>query len=74
MLNSVYKISEPLIKHVAKNDKMYVWLSGYFVGATVYGVATRVSAMRSFGRMRSGEMVNVNFGNDEYAVIKRTKK
>ena len=74
MLNSVYKISEPVIKHVIENDKMYIWLSGYFVGATVYGVASRVSAMRSFGRMRSGEMVNVNFGNDEYAVIKRTDK
>ena len=74
MLNSVYKITEPLVKHVAKYDNMYTWLSGYFVGATVYGVASYVSARRQFGRMRSGQMVNVNFGNDEYAVIKRTKK
>lgn len=74
MLNSVYKISEPVIKHVIENDKMYVWLSGYFVGATVYGVATRVSAMRSFGRMRAGQMVKVNLGKSEYSVIKRTDK
>ena len=74
MLNSIYKITEPVITHVAKYDNMYTWLSGYFVGATVYGVASYVSARRQFGRMRSGEMVNVNLGNDEYAVIKRTKK
>lgn len=74
MLNSVYKISEPVIKHVIENDKLYVWLSGYLVGVGAYGIANRISAKLTFGRMRSGEMVNVNLGNDEYAVIKRTKK
>ena len=74
MLNSVYKISEPVIKHVIENDKAYIWLFGYCTGAIVYDVVQKISARRTFGRMRSGEMVNVNLGNDEYAVIKRTKK
>ena len=74
MLNSVYKISEPVIKHVIENDKAYIWLFGYCTGAIVYDVVQKISARRTFGRMRSGEMVNVNFGNDEYAVIKRTDK
>jgi len=74
MLNSVYKISEPVIKHVIENDKAYIWLFGYSTGALVYAASSMLSARRTFGRMRSGEMVNVNFGNDEYAVIKRTDK
>lgn len=74
MLNSVYKISEPVIKHVIENDKAYIWLFGYCTGAIVYDVAQKISARRSFGRMRAGQMVNVNFGKSEYSIIKRTKK
>lgn len=74
MLNSVYKVTEPVIKHVIENDKAYIWLFGYCSGVLAYSVSSMLSARRTFGRMRSGEMVNVNFGNDEYAVIKRTKK
>ena len=74
MLNSVYKITKPVINHMIENDKAYIWLFGYCTGAIAYALAQKISARRTFGRMRSGEMVNVNFGNDEYAVIKRTKK
>lgn len=74
MLNSVYKISEPVIKHVIENDKAYIWLFGYCTGVFVYAGFNKLEARRTFGRMRSGEMVNVNLGNSEYAVIKRTDK
>ena len=71
MLNSVYKISEPVIKHVIENDKMYIWLFGYSTGALVYAASSMLSARRTFGRMRSGEMVKVNLGKSEYSVVKR---
>lgn len=74
MLNSVYKISEPVIKHVIENDKAYIWLFGYCSGALVYAATNMRAARRTFGRMRSGQMVNVNLGNDEFVVIKRTDK
>lgn len=74
MLNSIYKITEPVIKHVIENDKAYIWLFGYCTGAIVYDVVQKISARRSFGRMRVGQMVKVNLGKSEYSVIKRTDK
>lgn len=74
MLNSVYKISEPVIKHVIENDKAYIWLFGYCTGVLVYAASNKLEARRTFGRMRNGQMVNVNLGNDEFVVIKRTDK
>lgn len=71
MLNSVYKISEPVIKHVIENDKAYIWLFGYCSGALVYAASNMLAARRTFGRMRSGQMVNVNLGKSEYSVVKR---